>query len=247
MSEMLIVAGQSNSLTRGVKGTKMLPARWPLAAPITYFWDGAAFRLYVPELQENFGPEVGYAIARYDAGERSSLYIVKYGMGNTQLSPIEEVGALTTVAQQWAIGDRPRFPVPDWHPSTYKGLFSVLREMVNKATLASPFVYQHTFLWVQGEADAGEGPQSRYAAYLEDLVIAMELRFDNLQVCISTLSPKYKDKIRQAQLKVCLGKRTRHLIVTDDYNYDPRDGIHLTRNSAMRLGKHAYAATRETA
>ena len=244
MSEMLIVAGQSNSLTRGVRGNKMLPARWPLAAPTTYFWDGGQFVLYNPALYDTFGPEVGYAIARYDAGERSPLYIVKYGMGNTQLSPIDEVGALTTVAQQWAIGDRPKFPVPDWHPSTNKGLFSVLKEMLNKACL-DRFVYQHTFLWVQGEADAhaGEVSWEDYAKYLEDLVFTMELRFD-IQVCISTLSPKYKDKIRQAQLKVCLGKRTRHLIVTDDYNYDPRDGIHLTRNSAMRLGKHAYAATK---
>ena len=245
MSEMLIVAGQSNSLTRGVRGNKMLPARWPLAAPTTYCWDGGQFVLYNPALYDTFGPEVGYAIARYDAGERSSLYIVKYGMGNTQLSPIDEVGALTTVAQQWAIGDRPKFPVPDWHPSTNKGLFSVLREMLNKACL-DRFVYQHTFLWVQGEADAGEVSWETYAKYLEDLIFTMELRFD-IQVCISTLSPKYKRMLMQAQIKVCQSKPNRHLINTDDYNYWIEDGIHLTRNSAMRLGKHAYEAARTTA
>ncbi len=229
MAEMLIVAGQSNALTRGVSG-EPLPSLWKPGYDIQ-FWDGLRFKTYMPELQDYWGPEVGYAMARRHSGVKEHLYIVKHAVGNTQLGAAAKYGDLTSNDE------------PDWFPTTQDGLFDQLSEKVARAKHDKRGIDSFTILWIQGEADTRSAKSAEdYRDNCLYLYRKMRYGFASLttKIISSTVSPLvYPKEFIESQREVAKAHRLNFIVETDQFKYQS-DRIHLSRNSAIQLGREAW-------
>jgi len=82
VSKLLIIAGQSNALTRNVTGN--LPVKWQTTNQVQFYKNGE-FSPYHPEKEDYWGAEVGWVIewvANKDRHEGENVYIVKCAKGD---------------------------------------------------------------------------------------------------------------------------------------------------------------------
>lgn len=222
----LIIAGQSNAITRGVSGP--VPAAWA-SGPDVQFWNGSRFEPYDTSAATNWGPEVGYAAAWRAAGSPGGrLRIVKHAVGNTQLAPQSSYGDLGADGM-------------DWHPSTNNSLFAELVRKVDSALGITPGEPELTLLWVHGEADSRlEAASKAYPEHMRIFVATLERRLGRKldRIALSLVSLRYAEAHRERQRIAARGIKA---AVIDGANYPHQsDGIHLDRTGAYRLGQDAY-------
>ena len=229
MSKLLIIAGQSNALTRGVTGN--LPVKWQTTNQVQFYKNGE-FSPYHPEKEDYWGAEVGWVIewvANKDRHEGENVYIVKCAKGNTQLAPQNKYGVLGAKGF-------------DWWPNTPNSLFQALSNSLSGAFMAVPKgdkFTSATMLWVHGEADSRTEQASRdyvdncrYFFAKTRMLIPVPTK-----IGVSVVSPRYSEVHRNRQRY--LGQALNTFCIDGVRTYQD-DGIHLSRNGTTCVGRDAY-------
>ncbi|MBN1393931.1 MAG: PEP-CTERM sorting domain-containing protein [Pirellulales bacterium] len=150
-TKVYLLAGQSNMVGRGVCAELDPPYDDPL--PAVNFWNNGswtALRSGFGFTADHFGPEVSFGRAIAEAFPDDDIYLVKYGVGATNLAV-------------------------DWKPDGSGPCYNALKSTVDaaladlRADNRDPAVAG--MLWMQGESDAqNSGYATAYQANLTDFI-----------------------------------------------------------------------------
>ena len=228
-NEMLIVAGQSNAISRGTADMAIPSPLAAIDAARVKIWDGSAFVGYVvgtnsaqdtANISPNaWGPEAQYAIRWLADHPAGTLYIVKSARGST------DIGTWVPGGGNWV--------------TLANNLYAA------KAALAStPHVTKA--LWAQGEDDAVVlATANAYSTNLPILLDGLRYQLGAKQISVMRISDNspsltYRSTVRAAQASVCAAYDYAHLINTDDLVLS--DSLHYDAPSVSTMGSRMYDA-----
>ncbi|HEX5263258.1 MAG TPA: sialate O-acetylesterase, partial [Phenylobacterium sp.] len=224
MSELVVLAGQSNADVFGVTAAD-LPAGYYTPSPLVQVWvAGVGFQELVPGVNSGgvntpsaVGPEVAIAHDWLANDPGQTLYIVKSVRGSTGLEP----GA----APNWS----PEQPAqPDGAPN---GMFNKTTALVDQAKAVTGLPVA-TVYWMEGETPATDAAQaSAFQADTQDVFAHMRADWGAGDIVFGEVSAAsgfaFGDEVRAAQTAIAAAD-PRTLLVDIDALPLQADDLHLT-------------------
>ncbi len=228
-SEMIVVAGQSQSLAQGVSGVP--PAVAAIDSARVKIWNGSSFVGYIAGTNAEptgaygpglWGPEAGYAIDWLAGHPTGTLYIVKRGYSGTAIAG-------------WLPGQSLFDSVTDWLDAAKLVL----------AAAEVPYDTDISVLWCQGASDA-LGDQALAEAYRAKLVTCfagMRSEWGTAATKIASERAYYTNLtygtiIRAAQNAVAYADPLAYLVDSDDFTLV--DAYHYNNAGIIELGSRMY-------
>lgn len=236
--EIVVVAGQSNAITQGVRGAEGLPLGW-MDTPRVQYLDVDGFVPYCPESLPSWGPEAAFARSWLSANANNTkvLYVVRKALAGSQLGAVAKYG-------QIGIAKR------DWSPSSGQ-LFAETTASIRiaRADLHAPRVT--TILFIQGEADCrSTDALADYAGNCAEAYAAMRMQWgdSSTKIVTHTVSPHYDgypfDEMLARQQEVAALDRLNFICNLRDAAYQD-DRIHLAPAGVNALGEGCYRLTHQ--
>ncbi|HEY8570833.1 sialate O-acetylesterase [Phenylobacterium sp.] len=223
MTELVVVAGQSNALGYQVSPSE-LPAWYQPTAQVQ-IWTDAGWRTLTPGVNTGtpanpnaWGPEVAFAHAWVQEHPGETLYIVKSVKGSTPLADA---------------------PGEDWSPRSDGSLFDATTAKVAAARAALGGAVSTTVLWFQGEQDASSPAWAdAYAANLAELQAAAAQEWGASRFLMGRIDTDYgaNATVQQAQ-----GPGFN----TDEF-LKQGDNLHLTGQAQIDSGFSFYSLYDDT-
>jgi hypothetical protein len=158
--DVYVLAGQSNM--QGTAKVKGLPAAFNRPMPNVFFWNGTAFEQLLPgktktsAREDEFGPELTFAVTMASYHPGRLIYLVKYNAGDAALhhgwnGDIWEGGEAKPGRQNFYPGEGPDDPNAGMQYLNLRNLARTALENLKKTTL--PFRVR-AIVWMQGEHDS---------------------------------------------------------------------------------------------
>lgn len=218
MTELIVVAGQSNALGYQVNPSE-LPEGFTAFADVK-IWTDAGWQPLTPGVNTGtaanptaWGPEVAFAYAWTREHPGETLYIVKSVKGST---PLAEA------------------PGEDWSPASQGSLFDAAAAKIAaaRATLAGPV--STTVLWFQGEQDASNPDWAgAYGEHLSQLRAAAAAEWGADRFLMGRIETAYAGN---SEVQGAQGEGFN----TDEFAKQA-DGLHLTGAAQIDSGFSFYA------